>query len=552
MPSTTRVEIRFRGVRRSVDPDRPLTTSLAADGLLTLQRSVRYHRPRSPFCGVGYCTQCLVRVNGVPNVRACQYQPKAHDVVEVENAWPSPRHDVLGILDVMFRHGIDTMRGFRRPAFLTPLYHRVVRRLAAYGRLPDVPSPTVDSLPRTESTDVLVVGGGSAGRSAARILEEAGASRLLVDREGFTAGAGGPVNGTRPATVIFLPPPSASRERPFRAVVSGPAESAWVVDAKSVILAPGGYDANLLFPGNDRPGVFTAEGAERMSLDAQSPPFRHAVVVGGGHRALDILRLFGPRVEAVVAPGPIEPELTRAAADLGAPLYPRTLILAAFGRSRIRSVRLVARGGNHRPFSVATDALVLAHRRLPHAQLFFQAGARMHWDNAIGHYVPDQDADGRTTVPGLYAAGGAAGWLDAVTSAESGSRVARAALAPRNPWPTPFPPGRPAPPNELDGYYRELRSSLGRDGKCVVCPCEDVLWSEVEEAHRAGYRGVEVIKRYTGVGTGLCQGRYCIPELLLLLAQLEGRPAPEVGYITQRPPVVTVSLSALAQLPADE
>jgi sarcosine oxidase subunit alpha len=28
--------------------------------------------PRGPFCGMGVCYECLVTVDGVPNVRACQ------------------------------------------------------------------------------------------------------------------------------------------------------------------------------------------------------------------------------------------------------------------------------------------------------------------------------------------------------------------------------------------------------------------------------------------------------------------------------------------------
>jgi hypothetical protein len=76
------------------------------------------------------------------------------------------------------------------------------------------------------------------------------------------------------------------------------------------------------------------------------------------------------------------------------------------------------------------------------------------------------------------------------------------------------------------------------------------LVSEVERASRSGYRGIEVVKRYTSLGSGICQGRYCLPEALLLLSILEGRSPPEVGYITQRPPVVPVPLAALASLPA--
>ncbi|HEY6238537.1 MAG TPA: (2Fe-2S)-binding protein, partial [Thermoplasmata archaeon] len=131
---------RFRGRPIEARPGEPLVRLLARRGLPLLQRSIRYHRPRAPFCGVGQCTQCLVRVNGVPNVRACRYLPAPGDRIETENAWPSPRWDLLGLLDPLFYRGIDTLHGFRRPAWATPLFHWVVRRLAGYGRLPE-PGP---------------------------------------------------------------------------------------------------------------------------------------------------------------------------------------------------------------------------------------------------------------------------------------------------------------------------------------------------------------------------------------------------------------------------
>ncbi|HLY77207.1 MAG TPA: (2Fe-2S)-binding protein, partial [Thermoplasmata archaeon] len=79
--------------------------------------------------------------------------------------------------------------------------------------------------------------------------------------------------------------------------------------------------------------------------------------------------------------------------------------------------------------------------------------------------------------------------------------------------------------------------------------CEDVLLREVRDAVARGYRGLEVVKRYTGIGTGLCQGRYCLPDALLVLSILEGRSPPEVGYIRQRPPVLPTPLAAFAGLP---
>jgi hypothetical protein len=112
---------------------------------------------------------------------------------------------------------------------------------------------------------------------------------------------------------------------------------------------------------------------------------------------------------------------------------------------------------------------------------------------------------------------------------------------------TPPDPFLPAGTTPLEGYYRELLR-VPRRGRWIACPCEDVLLEEIEAATRRGYRGIEVVKRYTGVGTGLCQGRYCLPDALLLLSIAEGRPPPEVGYITQRPPVHPTPIAALAAL----
>jgi predicted molibdopterin-dependent oxidoreductase YjgC len=34
-------------------------------------RSIKYHRPRGFFCAIGKCSACLMKVNGIPNIRTC-------------------------------------------------------------------------------------------------------------------------------------------------------------------------------------------------------------------------------------------------------------------------------------------------------------------------------------------------------------------------------------------------------------------------------------------------------------------------------------------------
>lgn len=81
----------------------------------------------------------------------------------------------------------------------------------------------------------------------------------------------------------------------------------------------------------------------------------------------------------------------------------------------------------------------------------------------------------------------------------------------------------------------------------VLCPCEDVLVEDLEEAVDLGYTSLEPIKRVTAVTTGPCQGRWCLRATTELLAELTDRSAEELGSITHRQPVKPVPLQALAE-----
>ena len=82
--------------------------------------------------------------------------------------------------------------------------------------------------------------------------------------------------------------------------------------------------------------------------------------------------------------------------------------------------------------------------------------------------------------------------------------------------------------------------------KALLCRCEDVTLDEVEAAIDAGHADLESVKRYTGFGTGWCQGKQCVGACARVLARKTGR-VPELP-ITPRPPLHPVSLGALARL----
>jgi len=534
----------FEGRSYAARPGETVLDCLAHDGLPNLQRSPRYHRPRAPFCGIGQCTGCLVGVNGRPTVRACRHVPVDGDRVVAEHGWPSRRFDLFGAIDYLFRDGIDTLHGFRRPAFVTPLYQRVVRRLTGYGKPPTAESAAgLAAPPEIREVDIAIVGAGRSGGAAAAALVAAGCHPLLLDRRADAA----PVSDAEllaSTTVTFLPPRAGAGETPFEILGYTEPAKGVLVRAHRVVVATGSYDASLLFESNDRPGVMTGDGALALAQSSGRPPFQRGVVFGAGERARTMVERMGDYLTAVVAPGDIPPDLVRAASAAGVLLYPRSVVRATRGRTRVRAVEIRTRG-EASSTTLESDALVLAHRRLPNGQLFFQSGVRMSWRGGTGSYYPVVGDDGATSVPGVWAIGSASGALG-TASLGSGERVASALTGGSLPM-APIERVRPDGPNELEGYYRELLKGPRR-GRWIACPCEDVLLGEIEAATRRGYRGIEVVKRYTGMGTGLCQGRYCLPDALLLLSIAEGRPPPEVGYTTQRPPVHPTPMAALAAL----
>jgi sarcosine oxidase subunit beta len=88
--------------------------------------------------------------------------------------------------------------------------------------------------------------------------------------------------------------------------------------------------------------------------------------------------------------------------------------------------------------------------------------------------------------------------------------------------------------------------------KALVCPCEDVTVDDVEGAIAKGFRDVESIKRYTGFGTGICQGKSCLTTVAQLLARTPGVSPEAVLPFTPRPPLQPTELSVLASLDVDE
>jgi bacterioferritin-associated ferredoxin len=83
-------------------------------------------------------------------------------------------------------------------------------------------------------------------------------------------------------------------------------------------------------------------------------------------------------------------------------------------------------------------------------------------------------------------------------------------------------------------------------GKVILCRCEDVTLADVQHAVALGYTDVEEVKRYTGFGTGPCQGKECLRGIVAAIAEASGAAPATLAPFTSRPPLVPTELAVLA------
>ncbi|MEE4275044.1 MAG: 2Fe-2S iron-sulfur cluster-binding protein, partial [Thermoleophilia bacterium] len=286
----------FEGRRMTAREGDTVAAALMANGVHVFGRSSKYHRPRGYRCGRGHCSSCAMRVDGLPGVRTCVTPVRAGMTVEREHAWPTADRDVLRVADAL-----STLmppgfyyRRFRRSPRLWGVFERGLARVAGQG---EMPSPAAVERLRAARcirrvVDVLVVGGGAAGMSAALAAAGAGAQVLLVHRGDRLGGGLADDVPAGPTTAVDLAERAANEAR--LEILTGADAFAWyeegtvavdrrpdllLVDPAAVVLATGGYDTGLPFPGWDLPGVMTATAARRLMSRSGVLPGSRAVIL---------------------------------------------------------------------------------------------------------------------------------------------------------------------------------------------------------------------------------------------------------------------------------
>lgn len=483
--------------------------------------------PRGMWCGMGVCGECRVEVDG--KVRLACMTPA------------QPNQNIC---------------------------HAPARIIAGENTI--APAPDAATV---ETPDVLIVGAGPSGLSAARVAASAGLNVLIADERSIAGGQ----YFKQPASAFAVNPQKIDRQTAegrkliAQAAASGARilhgrtmwaaardedgalsvylsgdDGAVVVRPKRLVLAMGAYERPWPVPGWTLPGVMTAGAAQTLLRAYSTAPGRRVLVAGNGPLNIQVARELlrvGCEVVALVEAAPsLGPKHALDAARM-ARSAPRLAIdgaamIAALRRARVpmldghvviridgadqaRSVTIAKLSpdglqvpGSEQTFDV--DAVCMGYGFLPQAEAA-RALACATEDGPDGVVRVIRDDAGRTSVPDVQVIGDGGG-LGGARIAIAQGMLAGAALA-EELGPRTIARDVVAAARKDLTRHRVFQDALWRvyapaaplspQPDALLCRCESVSTATIDALLADDAADIAAIKRATRAGMGACGGRYC-------------------------------------------
>jgi D-hydroxyproline dehydrogenase subunit alpha len=542
-PAGAPLTITFQGEAIPALAGETVAAALSAAGHLTF-RHTPSGAPRGLHCGMGACFDCVVTINGKGGQRAC-----------MTTVAPAMR-----VTDDV-------------------------------GDAPLTPPPTGIAA-EEQAPDLLIVGAGPAGLSAAIAAAEAGASVVVLDER--SAAGGQYAKPLAPSHRDAAPDAQARIGDTLRAraaaggvtilhnatVWGGFAadEIAAVVAGRAVtfrprrlVIATGAHEAPVPLPGWTLPGVMTTGAMQTLVRTQRVTPSPRVLIAGSGplnlQLAVEMLRA-GVKPLAVIEAAP-RPSLgavraawrmARTAPDLlrdgiamlvalrraGVPVLYGARVVELEGDTAVRAARVETPAGERR---IAADVVALNMGFQPEVGLARALGATHRFvDRGLGHLATETNVKGQTSVGGVFAVGDGAAIGGSRVAMAHGRLVGHSALREIG-----FsPPVDTAARVELaraQAFQDALRIlypppaprlDLLRDDT-VVCRCEEVTAGRLRQEIAGGLTGLAALKKATRAGMGRCQGRFCAATIARLCPDSPTEP----GFAAPRAPLRPVPASAL-------
>lgn len=525
-------------------------------------RETRCGKTRGVFCGMGVCGDCQVVVDGESR-RACMEEARAGAVVS------------------------------RQPA--------LARTSAAE------PQGEIGEL----APDVLIIGAGPAGLSAALTAATAGLKVLVVD-ERKTAGG---QYFKQPATGFTVDEAAVDHqfahgrrliqscnERGVQLLSGATAwgafsndriailtpGSSFIAHAKRIVLATGAYERALPVPGWTLPGVITTGAAQTLLRAYQTAPGKRVLIAGNGPLNLQVAdelckagvevvavaELAAPPWQWLIVPalkmGFYSPSISLTGLQhllrlrhRSVPVHYRHVLNSVEGRDKAEraTISLIDANGKTSPgsgISFDIDAVCVNYGFMPQSELARALGCTFNFDRASGQLRARRGVDGRTSLHHVFIAGDAGGLGGAKVAMDQGELAGHAIAQD-------LLPARPVKSREIRRIHRrlqrhtEFQNALWRLfaapylshqlalDDTLICRCEEIDRRSLTSLLRNPYPTLAATKKATRTGMGRCQGRYCT-TLVAALSEVYGAvPPTSEDFFAPRPPARPVPLARLSQ-----
>ncbi|MEL7625691.1 MAG: FAD-dependent oxidoreductase [Anaerolineaceae bacterium] len=304
-----------------------ISSALISQGIQVFRHHIKDHSPQGIFCANGQCSQCMVIADGLP-VKACMTAVK--EGMKVQPA-----------------DGLPTL-----PESFAPL-------------------PKLDTFPRYQECEVLIIGAGPAGLSAAVELGKLGVDVLLIDDKNHLGGKlvlqthrfFGSTNavyaGTRGIEIAKILAKQVEElpnievwtnstavgvfEDKVVAVYRDQKENVHI-KPKILLVATGARERSLSFSGNTLPGVYGAGAFQTLVNRDLVKPCENLFIIGGGnvgliagYHAIQAGIHVAGLVEAAPQCGGYKVHKDKLVRS-GVPIYTSHTVLEARGKDKVESV----------------------------------------------------------------------------------------------------------------------------------------------------------------------------------------------------------------------
>jgi len=545
-----------------------LASALLANGQRLVGRSFKYHRPRGIFSAGPEEPNALVELGfgayREPNSRATVTELYKGLEARSQNHHGPLSFDIMAIND---RLSAFLSAGFYYKTFMWPkafwekLYEPIIRAAAGLGSLSGLEDPdTYDK--GFLHTDLLIIGAGPTGISAALTAGRAGQRVILADEDFLPGGrlnaetfvvddlpgaqwAANCIEELRSLdNVRFMPRTTiygaydhgvyGALERcaeQHSAVSDKPRQILWRIYSKQALLCAGATERSIAFGDNDRPGIMLAGSVRSYVNRFGVAPGKQVVLFtnndDGWLTALDLVKA------QVSVPAIIDTRRISAPFEVpGAQISMGSEIIATAGRLGIQSVTL--RSGQ----TIACDCLAVSGGWSPNVHLTCHQRGRPTWKSDIAAFVPGADLPA-----GMSVAGAANGDMNLNGALQTGHHAALHALSVSGISATaPKAPQARAESTRITAFWQVAACK----GRAWIDQQNDVTTKDIALSYQEGFRSVEHLKRYTTLGMATDQGKTSNVLGLAILAELSGKGIEQTGTTLFRPPYTPVSIGAFA------